>query len=479
MLVLFLEHHSSLVPTGGSLLSIISRRLRLLLLAMPAMLLPACATYQAKFLPKGPDLASTPALNVPTKALAVPGLKPRPFNAADGLDMTEVVTLAVINNPDLKAKRLQARVAGAQLLQAGLLPNPQVNADFIHPISGPPPLFNGYTLGLTQDLTALVSRGAAKAGARAHEQQVNLDILWQEWQVAQQARQLFIKARSEARLQKVLQTQHQLNTDNYRRDRKALRQGNITLSVISPDLVGLVDADTQLRQLQRDRNKTFHALDALLGLKPTIKPPLSGAAKLAPFSKAQFQAALARLAQRRPDLLALRAGYQSQQQAVREAILKQFPTLSVGLTHGVDTSDVHTISLGVTLSLPLFDRNQGHIAIQRATRAALRQSYQARLDQAVNQAHELWREIAIMHRQLQQLDTRLPALEQTTDAAQLSFEQGNMSAGTYINLRSSLLSKRVEAIRLKASLEQAQAALETLLGMTLDNRDLTASGDAS
>lgn len=455
------------------------RRRRWMLGAAGALFLSACATYHPKPLPKGPDLARSPALTVPTRTLAVPGLKPHPFNAARGLDMTDVVTLAVLDNPELKALRLQAGVANAQLLQAGLLPNPQLSADFIHPTSGPPPISNGYSFGLTQDLSALVSRGTARAGAKAHKKQVNLDILWQEWQVAQQARQLFIRARSQTRLLKVLQTQRELNADNYQRDQKALQQGNLTLSAVSADLVGLVDADTQLRQVQRAHNKTWHALDALLGLQPGVKPRLRSANAVASLSKVRFQAATAKLAQRRPDLLALRAGYRSQEQAVREAILKQFPTLSVGLTHGKDTSDVHSIGFGVTLSLPLFNHNQGQIAIQRATRAALRQSYQARLDQAVNKAHELWRATRIMQRQLRSLRARLPELEQTTQAARRSFEQGNMSAGTYINLRSSLLAKRVELIRLQASLQEAQAALETLLGMPLSPTAWQTSGDAS
>jgi len=435
--------------------------------AAAALALSACATYHARPLPQGPDLARSPRLTVPAKSLRIPGLQAHRFNAAHGLDMTDVVTLAVLNNPDLKAKRLQAGLARAQLLQAGLLPNPQVSASFLHPTGGPPPLANGYSLGLTQDLSALISRGAARAGAKAHKRQVNLDILWQEWQVAQQARQLFIRARSQARLLKVLRTQRKLNADNYRRDQTALQQGNLTLSAVSADLVGLVNADTQLRQVQRTDNKTWHALDALLGLKPGVKPRLRGSVSIAPLAQARFRAAVAELARRRPDLLALRAGYQSQEQAVREAILKQFPSLSVGLTQVSDTSKVHTIGFSVSLSLPLFNHNQGQIAIQRATRAALRQAYQARLDQAVNQAHELWRATRIMHRQLKTLRARLPELEQTTDAAQRSFQQGNMSAGTYINLRSSLLAKRVETIRLQASLHEAQAALETLLGMPL------------
>ncbi len=448
-------------------------------LGLAALLLSACASYHPIPLPAGPDLASAPSLQVPVGQLHVPGLKPHPFNAANGLDMTEVVTLAVVNNPGLKAVRLKAGVAGAQLLQAGLLPDPQLSPSLVHPTGGPPPLSNGYSLGLSQDLAALVTRGAARAAARAHRQQVNLDVLWQEWQVAQQARQLFVRARSQSRLQNILDTQRRLLQDRYRRDQKALQEGNLTLSAVSADLVGLVDAQTRLRTLQRQRNKTWHGLDGLLGLQPGVEPRLTGSPDLTPFSRTAFAAAIRRLPERRPDLLALRYGYRSQEQAVREAILRQFPALSVGLTGGRDTSDVRSVGLGVTLTLPLFNRNRGNIAVARATRAVLRQTYQQRLDRAVNHAHELWQATRIMGRQLHTLQGQLPVLERTTAAAQRSFQQGNMSAGTYISLRSNLLAKRAEAVQLQASLQQAQAALETLLGMTLDTRHLSAPGGPS
>lgn len=447
-----------------------------LLAVLAPLLLSACATYHPRPLPSGPDLAAAPRLQVPAGMIQVPGLKPHPFNPANGLDMTELVTLAVVNNPGLKAQRLRAGVAGAELFQAGLLPDPQLSPAFVHPTGGPPPLSNGYSLGLSQDLSALVTRNAAQAGARAHQKQINLDILWQEWQVAQRARQLFVRVRSQERLQRILDTQRRLLEDRYRRDRKALHEGNLTLSSVSADLVGLVDAQTRLRRLQRARNQAWHALDGLLGLQPGVEPKLTGSTDLTAFSKAAFKAAVSRLPQRRPDLLALQYGYRSQEQAVRKAILRQFPALSVGLTGGQDTSEVRSVGIGVTLSLPLFNRNRGHIAIARATRALLRQTYQQRLDTAVNHAHELWRATRIMSKQLKTLQGQLPVLERTTAAARRSFQQGNMSAGTYISLRSNLLAKRAEAVQLQASLEETQAALETLLGMTIDTRHLPASG---
>ncbi|HUV96515.1 MAG TPA: hypothetical protein VMV98_03515, partial [Acidobacteriaceae bacterium] len=77
-----------------------------------------CATYKPRPLPTAPDLTNTVDLTIPSTQLDVPGLEPHTISP-EGLDLTALMTLAVLNNPDLKAARLQANVARAQLLEAG------------------------------------------------------------------------------------------------------------------------------------------------------------------------------------------------------------------------------------------------------------------------------------------------------------------------------------------------------------------------
>lgn len=428
--------------------------------SLGALLTAGCATYHPVALPTAPDLTSTPSLTVPASEFWLPGLKPHPF-PKDGLDETAVATLAVLDDPDLKAARLQAGVAGAQLLQAGLLPDPEISAG-----SATSALNYGYDVGLSEDIHALVTRGAARAGARAHQQQVNLDIVWQEWQVAEKARELFIQIQTDGQLKQVMTANRDILVNHYGRDELALKRGNLTVSTVSADLTVLVDAETSLHQLQLDANLAHHQLDQLLGLKPGAQLRLIGPSHNDPISKKQFQTALTYLPHRRADLLALAAGYRSQEQSVRQAILAQFPALSAGVTQSRGPAEgVNSFGPHVTLALPLFNRNRGQIAIQRATRAVLRQTYQAHLDQAESDADQVWRATTIMQGQLRDLDARLPVLKKTATAAELSFRQGNLDAGLYVSLESSLLAKQAEAIRLRAALANAQSALRTLLGL--------------
>jgi cobalt-zinc-cadmium efflux system outer membrane protein len=434
------------------------------LLGLPVCLalicLTGCAVYHPAPLPSAPDLAAVPSLTVPASQFWLPGMAPRPF-PTNGLDQTSVITLAVFDNPDLKAARLQAGVAHAQLVQAGLLPNPQLNADFAKSA-----LNYGGDIGLSEDLQALITRGAAKAAAKANERAVNLNILWQEWEVAQTARDLFIQIRSDELLRGVLISTHEFLAKRYREDNTAMQKGDLTLSAVTADLTLLTNSEAKLRQLEVDENTTVHQLNSLLGLTPDARLHLIGSTSAGLLSKSQLDEAIAALPHRRADLLALQAGYEAQERHVREAVVAQFPNISAGVVFSRDPVEgVNDLGPEVSLSLPLFNRNQGQIALERATRSELRQTYQARLDQAAGQADQVWQATQIMDRQLSQLDMRLTTLRNTESAAKKSFEEGNLSAALYVQTELSLLSAEADDIQLRAARDRAESVLDTLLGV--------------
>ncbi len=429
--------------------------------AVCASLLSGCATYHSRPLPTRPDLARAPALTVPASDLGIPGLEPQPLELAKGLSETNIVTLAVLDNPRLKAARLRAGIARAQLLQAGLLPDPRISGGLAKSS-----FLTGYNALLSEDIQALITRGAAKSAAKAHLEQVNLDILWQEWQVAGRARELFIETRTLARLRGVLNRRRKLLGRVYRQDEASLAQHYVTVSAVAADFIAWNASEAQWRALQLRENQTGHALDELLGLAPGARIRLRRMPSVPLLTRARYRAALASLAHRRPDLLALRAGYHSEEERLREAILAQFPLLDAGVVKARDPQDgVQSIGFNVTLTLPLFDRNRGPIAVGRASRAYLHQAYQASLDRTTNQADEVWRAVLIMHRQLHALDRRLAGLARQAAIAQESLRRGALTLPDYARLDSNALATQAQAIELRSSLAQAQAVLAMLLAL--------------
>jgi outer membrane protein TolC len=205
----------------------------------------------------------------------------------------------------------------------------------------------------------------------------------------------------------------------------------------------------------------------LLDLKPDAPLKLVLPGNPEPLTREQVSAALATVARRRPDLLALQAGYHAQEENVRSAILQQFPAISLGFNKASDTSGVHTNGLALTINLPIFGATQNAIRLQRATRDQLRAEYQSRLDQTELDAWRLYRETGLLREQLDRLEARLPEFEHMGAAGRAAYAAGNLPAATYFVLQTSLSSRVAERYDLKSRLWSDTLALRTILAIPL------------
>lgn len=412
--------------------------------------LGGCATYHAAPLPTRPDLAA-----FPTK---MNGEKLRK------LSLAQAAALAVRKNPQLKANSLKIGISAAELYRAGLIPDPQFGYSVDHPSPPGPGLVNAYNAGLSQDLKWLFTRGATLDAARAARLQKTLQVAWQAWQLSQKTQQLYIRLWSERRRIALLERQHVLYLHRQHATQAALNAGDVTLDSAAADLVALTQVDATIAGLRRRADQTRISLDSLMGLRPDAPWIIERPTLPKVPSAAHINSALAQLPRKRPDLLALQAGYASSDARYRAAILGQFPALNVGITRASDTSGVTTTGIGITLSLPIFNGNRGQIAFTRATRAQLRAAYQARLDQASSEVQALIVRMHDVRAALTQLQARLPQLREVARRAANAFASGNLSGATYIVIQSNYLSRELEALSLRQSLMAGTVGLRTLLG---------------
>lgn len=432
-------------------------------LALMSVGVSGCAVYHARKLPSGPDLVSAAALRIPAKSLGLPGLTSAPLDPAKGFTADNLMELAVAGDPQLKAERSRAGVASAQLFAAGLLPDPQIAAGW-----SKSSVRSGYSLGLMEDVRALLTLRAVKAAAAAHARQVNLEILWQEWQVAERARELFLRATELRQLRAVLTPELGLLTDLVAREEHELARGEVGAGRVAANLAEWNAAEQQSRRLALQDNVTWHEIDGLLGLQPGNRLRLRGSAEVDSFSSSQVHAALDTLARRRPDLRALRAGYESADERLRVQILRQFPMIDAGVQKASSAEEgIQTFGFDITLTLPLFNRNRGAIAIARASRAYLHQAYQSRLDEVASQVDQVFDAQRLMGRQLRAARARLGQLEHADRAARRSWNRGELDLATYTAVVSNVVSARMQIIALRASLLRARAALATLLALPL------------
>jgi outer membrane protein TolC len=456
-------------------------------LAALSLLLGACASYAPQPLAEQAQLQSGLAgLQVDRSHIALPQLAAQCIDLQTPLTLDAVATLAVINNPQLRLARDQLGIAQAQAFAAGLLPDPQFSATRDFPGNSAGATSSAYNYALSFDLGSLITRPAAKAAASAHVRSINLQLLWQEWQTVGQAQLLFVQLSGLQQRDSLLQNERDLLQLGLQRTQAAVAAGNLPRTNADAALVELQTVDQRLASDAQQRLQREAKLHALLGLEPDV--PL----QLAPFpdlpeydtaatrKEAQGHAqgslpsvagqhwdartALAHIAAIRPDLMALRAGYISQEQKLREAVLAQFPSFSVGLNRARDTANVNTLGFGVSFSLPFFNGSRGAIAVQRATRQELFDAYQLRLDQTQADVAQAFANLTLLQQQQDRLQAGLPPLQSAEHAATAALDAGAITLPQAQAQRMALLEQRL-ALQTNAQQTAEQAvALDLLTG---------------
>ena len=423
------------------------------MLVLTSVALTGCAHYSSLPLVQAPPLAPSVA--------ALPGFVP-----GAPLGVAQVTALALSNNPDLRATRARHGLAQAQLLQSGILPNPSFAGALLPLIAGAGTV-TAWNVGLTQDIKSLITYRARHRAAGYAAGQIDAEILWQEWQVAGQARQLAVELIAGERSRPLLVEAFSLLSRRNAVLQQALAAGNATLVTAAPTLVALQSARTGLQTLDQRQLSLRHQLNALLGIVPDAVVSLKPTIDLPLFDPAAIRADLGTLADRRPDLLALRLGYDAQDANVRVAILSQFPDLILGGTASSDNSRVINGGPQATIGLPIFDRNQGNAAIANATRAQLHEDYAARLAAAAGQVGALLAEMEQLSQQLAIVRRDLPAARLAAERAANAFGASNLDERSYVDLVVNRYTKEQEVVTLELGLLDRQVALQTFLGAGL------------
>ncbi|GHH16648.1 hypothetical protein GCM10008023_20870 [Sphingomonas glacialis] len=414
-------------------------------------------------------LATAPPLAADVRSLA----RAETIVATEPLSVAQVVDLALANNPDLKAARLRRAIAAGQTRQAGVLPNPSLTGAFLPLLSGGGAV-PAWNIGLSQDIKALLTYRTRRRAAVDSERQVAADIVWQEWQVAGQARQVAGDLILGAGSRQSYVAAYRLLAARNAKLEQALAARNVTLVTVAPDRVALQAARTALDALDQRQLALMHQLDALLGLAPDVVVPLATQIDLPRFDPAAIRAELATLPDRRPDLIALRMGYAAADEQLRQAIVAQFPDVVLGGSVSSDSSKVINSGPNVAIGLPIFDRNQGNVAITRATRAQLQADYAARLATAVGTVGALLREMEQLSAQLAVARRDLPAARSSADRAQAAFGASNIDERGYVDLVYNRFAKEQEIMTLELGLLDRQVAIQTLVGDGLPTVDLRA-----
>ncbi|MGE5304624.1 MAG: TolC family protein [Alphaproteobacteria bacterium] len=338
--------------------------------AILTIALTGCATFQPK--PISPEQT---AAAFEARSLANAGLKkfmeinlrhaiaPWPPNAWTFPMLTLV---AFYYHPDLDLARAKWRAAEAAIITAGGRPNPTVgftpefNANTASKVS---PWIFSPTFDLPIETAG--KRGYRVAEAEQLSEAARLAIAGAAWQVRSRLRRRFLDLYMAIQKQALLEKQQTDQEEIVKVLEQRLEAGEASEPDVTQARIALRQTTLGLRDAQKQSAEARVRVADALGLPVEALdhvalsfdifdhvPPIRNL----PRQNVQRQALLGR-----PDISAALAEYAASQSDLQLAIAKQYPDIHLGPGYKWDQGD-NKWSFGISLTLPIFNQNQGPIA---------------------------------------------------------------------------------------------------------------------
>ena len=384
-------------------------------------------------------------------------------------DFDSLTLAAFYFHPSLAVARAQWATAHAGIGTANERPNPTLGAGpgyNFNAASGVSPWIGNFKIDVPIETAGKRSKRAARAERLSEAARLNL--LATAWQLRSALRAALIDEIVASQRTQLLRQQLQTRESIFRllqqrRDAGALSSSELNLAQLAL-IRTRADVADAMRQAAEGRGRLAEAIGVPLtaierqdfsrALEVGVNPSLPGA-RLRTYAL-----------QHRADILGALANYEAAQAALQLEVAKQYPDIHLGNDYKWDQGQ-NKWSLGVTVDLPIFNRNRGAIAEAEARRgeaAAQLIAVQARVMAEIDRSAAVQSALAGQVTELRSAETGANE--------QLRRVQGQLEAGAADRLDLQLARIELETsqlARLDTEMKAAAAAghLEDVLQMPL------------
>lgn len=442
---------------------------------LAASFVSGCVAYEPKPLVPADELATlrrrsleTFAVDHAEAAIATPA-HAAPFDLSDGLNEEEVVAVALSLNTSLVAKRFEAGEGRALLVSAGIWPNPQVGLGVRPGAAGAV----GYTVD-ADVLFALLRPGESDAKidvAAANLDRIRLEIVAAEWRVVAETRRRYLAVLAREQQMALFDREvafREILFDLSKRRKTAGEGTDLDISL----------AELELAEVRRDQREAAFQIDVarrelnqVLGLPVDAHLVLSASGQPLHFrvyTEVDTAEVDRRLMEGRFELRAAEAAYAKAESELRLAVAGQFPRVSVGPTYGRESEGTHYVGFGISVEVPLFDRNQGPIAEAEARRERARAEYAALLQELRGAAHGA---LALVRRAHAEVDAQerdlLPLVERSRNLFERAFQNRDIGVFEWVSVQQRMLKVRQGYLDALISYQNAVLEFEATTGLSL------------
>ena len=404
-------------------------------------------------------------ISVKSADIKHPVLKPVSFSLQNGISPDEAAIIAVYANPQLKVERSRLGIASAQVTQSGILPNPEFTYSLDSPVGGNKiGAFNAYGFGLSWEVTSLISLYSKIQSKKCNRDSVEVDIAWKEFVTAQNSRIAIYKNIILGKQEELLQEWSDEIDSKLGAIRKGVEKGVATELTLSSVLNMKNDVHSALLKKHKEREVAMLASRKILGFSPFAELQIENVPLPQSVKTASIKQYMDNIRKRRLDLVALMHGYESQEEAVMVAILEQIPRVNIGMLGARDSGNLKTLGLGVAVSVPLFDRNQGHIAIERAVREKLYREYMFRMFTVRADIAKLLTLLQELNRQVEQYEKVIPEQRLLLQQYKRALLNGHGDILVYFSIMKELITRELKLLNLQYELIVDKINLATASG---------------
>lgn len=387
-------------------------------------------------------------------------LMPLEIRAQEGLTLERAVSLSYERNPEFAAALSEIGIADGMRRQAGVIPNPELGFDVEDTRSDR----QTRAITITQPIELGGKRGARIDVADANRSMVNADLDFRRQSLRAEVIQAFFAALRAQEGMRLVESSHSLA------ERAAkVANGQVDAGKVSP--VEATRADMQLaivrldlRRAQQEWQSARQMLALLIGTDAPEFGELMGSFEHLPEVPNESEL-LARVRESSDMRRAL------SQVALSEAELglersQRYPDINFSIGSQYDEIERERVNLvGLSIPLPLFDRNQGNVlaAAQRAEQARdLRNAAELRARADIKQALRDWRSARADVEEIR--DRILPAGQRTVEAATRGFSLGRFAFLDVLDAQRALIDARTRYLQSLQNVIDAWARIERLYG---------------
>lgn len=382
--------------------------------------------------------------------------------AAASLSLVDATQRVLAKNPQTALSNALEEAAAGRTVQAGVLPNPELSY-VLEDFSGDTRRSTGdatTTFTLSQRFSLPGKRSARQAVAEDEQTLTALDSQSQRLRLIRLTRERYIDAVAAEEQLDIADQRLGLAKQTHDSVSARVSAGKVSPIELSRATVAMRGAERALMLQSQSRLLAQRRLAALWG-EAELTESLNDALVLP-----QLLIEPNEPSDKTPILKQADIRVQKEQAAMRLAQAERVPdfTLSAGMKRDAGTRD-ESLLVGVSVPIPLFNRNQGavltakaNVVAAEADRTLINQQWRTQRDQLETQRTASYQEAEQLR------DNVLRVAREAAEATQEGYSAGKFSLLDLLDAQRSLIDSQSQYLAARLTFHQSDAALNELLG---------------